>query len=63
MTFDKQVKSAKEKQLQYRITRDIVFMVLGLVFLAISIFFTVKENGDKKPVEKEKTTITTTLKK
>ena len=63
MTFDKQVKNAKEKQLQNRITRDVVFMLLGLTFLAISIFSTIKEKNNKKNVKEKTTKITTTIKK
>lgn len=63
MTFDKQVKNAKEKQLQNRITRDVVFMLLGLTFLAISIFSTIKEKNDEKNVKEKTTKITTTIKK
>ena len=63
MTFDKQVKNAKEKQLQNRITRDIVFMLLGLTFLAISIFSTIKEKNNEKKVKEKTTKITTTIKK
>ena len=63
MTFDKQVKNAKEKQLQNRITRDIVFMLLGLTFLAISIFSTIKEKNNEKNVKETTTKITTTIKK
>lgn len=63
MTFDKQVKNAKEKQLQNRITRDIVFMLLGLTFLAISIFSTIKEKNNEKNVKEKTTKITTTIKK
>lgn len=61
MTFDKQVKEAKEKQLQYRIIRDVVFILLGLIFLAISIFLSIKENNNENKQVKEKTT--TTIKK
>ena len=38
MTFDKQVEKAKEEKLKYRITRDVIFIVLGITFLVISIF-------------------------
>ena len=38
MTFDKQVEKAKEEKLRYRITRDVIFIVLGITFLVISIF-------------------------
>ena len=61
MNFDKQVKEAKEKQLQYRIIRDVVFILLGLIFLAISIFLSIKENNNENKQVKEKTT--TTIKK
>lgn len=61
MTFEKQVKKAKEKQLQYRITRDVVFILLGITFLAISIFLSIKENNSENKQVKEKTT--TTIKK
>ena len=63
MTFDKQVKNAKEKQLQNRITRDVVFMLLGLTFLTISIFSTIKEKNNEKNVKEKTTKITTTIKK
>ena len=63
MTFDKQVKNAKEKQLQNRITRDVVFMLLGLTFLAISIFSTIKEKNNEKNVKEKTTKITPTIKK
>lgn len=63
MTFDKQVKEAKEKQLQSRIVRDVVFLILGITFLAISIFSSIKENQDKKEAQNSKTTVTTTINK
>ena len=56
MTFDKQVKEAKEKQLQYRIIRDAVFILLGLTFLAVSIFLSIKENNNNQN-QKVNTTI------
>ena len=61
MTFDKQVKNAKEKELQNRITRDVVFMLLGLTFL--SIFSTIKEKNNEKNVKETSTKITTNIKK
>lgn len=53
MTFDKQLKEAKTKQLESRIVRDIVFVILGAIFLLISIFSAYNEktkenNTDKK---------------
>lgn len=61
MTFDKQVEKAKEEKLKHRITRDIVFIVLGITFLVISVF--ISYNDSKPNNNKEnKTTITTTKK-
>ena len=50
MTFENQVKEAKEKQLESRIIRDIVFIILGVIFLIISILIAYKD----KNIEKEK---------
>lgn len=64
MTFDKQVEKAKEEKLKHRITRDIVFIVLGITFLVISVFISYndsKQNNNKDNKE-NKTTITTTKK-
>lgn len=36
MTFDKQVEEAKKKKLESRILRDLVFIILGVIFLVIS---------------------------
>lgn len=47
MTFEKQVKEAKEKQLQSRIIRDVVFLLLGIIFLVISIFSSIREKDNK----------------
>lgn len=57
MTFDNQVKKAKEEKLKMRITRDIVFIVLGIIFLALSFVFSIKNNNNKEN-EKNKTTTT-----
>ena len=64
MTFEKQVEKAKEEKLKYRIIRDVVFIILGIVFLAISIFvsFKNKEDNVDKNDNKAKTTITTVKK-
>lgn len=62
MTFDKQVEKAKEEKLKQRITRDIVFIILGITFLVISVFISYndsKQNNNKDNKE-NKTTITTT---
>lgn len=60
MTFDKQVKEAKRKQLESRIVRDTVFIILGVIFLLISIFTAVKDK-DNKTNAKEKKNIKTTV--
>lgn len=57
MTFDNQVKKAKEEKLKMRITRDIVFIVLGIIFLALSFVFSIK-NKNNNENEKNKTTTT-----
>ncbi len=65
MTFDKQVEKIKEEKLKHRITRDIIFITLGIVFLVISIFISYKDskNMDKNDNLKEnKPTIVTTKK-
>ncbi len=64
MTFDKQVEKAKEQKLKNRITKDIVFIILGITFLAISVFISYndsKQNSNKNNNE-NKTTITTAKK-
>ena len=61
-TFDEQLKDAKAEQLQRRIVRDAVFIVLGIFFLILSIFSAQKEK--QKEIKKNKTTtISTTIKK
>lgn len=62
MKFEQQVKEAKAKKLEYRMLRDIIFIVLGIVFLLISIFSSYakkQENSNNK--SKEKKVITTTI--
>ena len=64
MTFEKQIEKAKEKKLQYRIIRDVTFIILGIIFLIVSIFMSINDKNNKK--EKKTTTkktITTTIKK
>ena len=58
MTFEKQVKEAKRKKLESRMTRDIVFILLGIIFLVISFIMAYKT--DKK--ENKNTIKTTTVK-
>ncbi len=55
--FEDQVKDAKSKQLQFRITRDLIFLVLGFTFLIISAFIAYI---DKENIENKKTTKVTT---
>ena len=38
MTFDKQVKEAKKKKIESNIVRDILFIICGIIFLAIAIY-------------------------
>ena len=61
MTFDKQVEEAKKKKLKSRITRDVVFIILGITFLAISIVMSVveKNNEENKNNDNNKEVITT----
>lgn len=62
MTFEKQVKEAKEKQLQSRIIRDVVFLLLGIIFLVISIFSSIREKDNKENNEVTKSrNINTTI--
>ena len=63
MNFDKQVKLAKDKKLQNRITRDIVFLILGLFFLTISIISTINKKNDEKNIKYETKKITTKVNK
>ena len=64
MTFDKQVEKAKEEKLKYRITRDVMFIVLGITFLVISVFISYNDSkqNNNKDNKGNKTTITTTKK-
>ena len=59
MKFEKQLEDAKKKQLANRIARDAIFIILGIIFLAISIFNSVKQS--KKDNINKKTTTTTTI--
>ena len=61
MTFDKQVEEAKKKKLKSRITRDVVFIILGITFLAISIVMSVveKNNEENKNNDDNKKVVTT----
>lgn len=45
MKFDDQVKKAKEEKLKYRITRDLLFIALGIIFLIVSIILAYKDNN------------------
>ena len=60
MTFDKQVEIAKEKKLESRIIKDAIFIILGIIFLLISIFSAVNNKKDENK-NNQKTTNTTTI--
>ena len=62
MKFEKQLEDAKKKQLANRIARDAIFIILGIVFLAISIFNSVKQSK-KDNINKKTTTTAITIKK
>jgi len=65
VTFDKQVEKAKEEKLKQRITRDIIFIALGITFLVISVFISYKNSKEinkKDNTLDKKTTVTTTKK-
>ena len=62
MKFEQQVKEAKAKKLEYRILRDAIFIILGIVFLIISIFSAYAKKQDNfSENSKEKKVITTTI--
>lgn len=63
MTFDKQVQKAKEEKLKNRITRDIIFIVLGVIFLSISIYSAYKDNTNNKFIKEQTKNTTTNYKK
>lgn len=64
MTFENQVKKAKEEKLKNRITRDLIFIVLGIVFLTISIFSAIKDKeNNKEDVKKTTKKIITSINK
>lgn len=56
MKFEKQLEDAKKKQLANRIARDAIFIILGIIFLAISISNSVKQSK-KDNINKKTTTI------
>lgn len=62
MTFDKQVKEAKQKRFENRILRDFIFIILGIIFLAIS-FFRAYKDDNKNTSNKPKTTTKEVIKK
>lgn len=61
MTFEKQVKKAQEEKLLSRIRRDVLFIILGLLFLAISIFNSIRKENTNENFEES--TTSTTIKK
>lgn len=48
MTFEEQVKRAKEEKIKYRIHRDIAFIILGIIFLSISFIIGFSNNKETK---------------
>lgn len=56
MTFDKQVEKAKEEKLKYRVTRDVIFIILGITFLIISIFVSYSDSKKESGNTNKKTT-------
>lgn len=59
MTFDKQVEEAKRKKLESRMLRDMIFIILGIIFLIISIFSAyIEKQNENKTNNKEVTTST-----
>ena len=56
MTFEKQVEEAKRKKLEGRMTRDIIFILLGIIFLIISFVISYKNDKKDYKINKEKTT-------
>lgn len=53
MTFDKQVEEAKRKKLESRIIRDMVFIILGIIFLALSFLTAYKDKNNNKSDNKK----------
>ena len=58
MTFDKQVELAKQKKLENRIMRDVIFLILGIIFLLISVFSALSDKKEEAKNNKKTTTIT-----
>ena len=50
------VEKAKEEKLKYRITRDVIFIVLGITFLVISIFVSYSDSKKESNNTGKKTT-------
>lgn len=53
MTFDKQVEEAKKRKLESRIIRDMIFIILGIIFLALSFLAAYKDKNNNKSDNKE----------
>lgn len=53
MTFDKQVEEAKKRKLESRIIRDMTFIILGIIFLALSFLAAYKDKNNNKTEKKE----------
>lgn len=61
LKFEKQVKEAKRKQLESRIVRDIVFLVIGITFLLISIFSSINDKKNNDAINKNSAKQTSTI--
>ena len=52
MTFEKQVEEAKRKQLLNRMTRDIIFIILGIIILITSFVYNYNKNKNNNNTNK-----------
>lgn len=57
MTFEKQVKEAKKKELENRIIRDAIFIILGIAFLVLSFLSAYKDKKDNDKTDDKKISI------
>ena len=61
MTFDKQLKEAKQKKFEARILKDFLLILLGISLLGVAIYRSYKTNNTT--AETKKTTTTVEVKK